>query len=205
MKEYLFLALAAVMVGAQVGPDQLPGSNVPAQASIPTRYWTKNTGGSNGAGLCVFTSIQHSAVRQNIAILRDFQKWMRSRPGGGYPQKVDRMIAEKCSGANVARPSYLQVVNNDLDILRAACKSGRMPGVTYCFSPSGRYGGQRIAHMVSLIHADQKWFGILDNNYVGPGQIEWLTEKEFYATYTGGGGGWAWIGLNEGPPPRPKN
>lgn len=204
MRESLLL-LTALMVGAQVGPDQVPGSNVPAQASIPTKYWTKNVGGRDGAGLCVFTSIQHSAVRQNEAVLRDFQQWMRSKPGGGYPKKVDAMIAAKCLQEGRPTPSYLQVRNNDLEILRAACASGRMPGITYCYSPSGRYGGRRISHMVSLIHADKNWFGILDNNYVSPGQIEWLSEKEFYGTYTGQDGGWSVILLNEGPPPRPKN
>lgn len=199
------LMVAALLVGAVSGPPVVPETKAPAQASIPARYWTKNVGGRDGAGLCVFTSIQHSAVRQNVPFFADFQAWMRSKPGGGYPQKVDAMIREKCEKAGKPIPPYLQIKNNDLEILRQACKSGRMPAVTYCVSATGRYGGQRIAHMVSLIHADEKWFGILDNNYVGADQIEWLNEEEMRRTYTGMGGGWSFIWLNEGPPPTPSN
>ena len=61
--------------------------------------------------------------------------------------------------------------------------------------------GGRIAHMVSLVHADDKWFAILDNNF--PGSIEWMSPEEFKRTYTGGRAGWAVLLLNPGPPPPP--
>ncbi len=80
-----------------------------------------------------------------------------------------------------------------------------MPGVTYSFSPTKRYGGARIAHMVSLVHADDQWFCVLDNNYPGLDKYEWMSPAEFLKTYTGGGGGWAVILLDRGPPPLPWN
>jgi hypothetical protein len=88
-------------------------------------------------------------------------------------------------------------------ILKLACKTGRMPGVTYSFSPTGRYGGRRIAHMVSLVSADDRHFVILDNNY--PGTYEWMTPEEFTRSYTGGGQGWAVILLAPPPSPVPVN
>jgi hypothetical protein len=77
--------------------------------------------------------------------------------------------------------------------------------VTYSSSPTGRYGGSRIAHMVSLVHADDRWFAVLDNNYPGANLIEWMTPQEFQRTWTGMGGGWAVILLAPPPPPPPVN
>jgi hypothetical protein len=57
--------------------------------------------------------------------------------------------------------------------------------------------------MVSLLHASEKWFCILDNNY--PQSFEWMSPDEFRRTYTGGRSGWSVILLSPGPPPVPKN
>lgn len=154
---------------------------------------------------CVFTSINHSAYWQNVEVLQKFRDWMTKHPGGGYPSKVDKMIKQVCQESGVPVPDYIQIEGGDLEPLKLACRTGRMPGITYCFSPSGRYGGQRIAHMVSLVHLDDKWAAILDNNYPGEDKLEWLTIDEFKRTYMGNGGGWGVILLNPGPPPIPCN
>ncbi len=187
------------------GPRNADGTEL--QCDLPGDQHLKNCGGSDGSGLCVFTSISHSARWQNVEVLKDFRDWMRRHPGGGYPQKVDRMIAEVCRERGVPKPDYVQAEGSDLEILKAACKGGRMPGVTYSFSPTGRYGGARISHMVSLPHADDRWFVVLDNNYPGSAghedTYEWLSPQEFHKTYTGGGGGWCVILLAPCPPPPP--
>jgi len=188
---------------AQVGGPRHPdGTEV--QLDLPREYQLRNRGGSDGAGLCVFASLQHSAVWQDVAPLTHVFSWMFTHPGGGWPEKVDQVIAAICKEQNVAAPDYLQVEGPDLEILKLACRTGRMPAVTYSMSPTGRYGGARIAHMVSLVHADERWFAVLDNNY--PGTIEWMTPADFRATYLGRSGqGWAIILLAEGPPPPPSN
>lgn len=113
------------------------------------------------------------------------------------------MLERFCQEKGYPKPRYVQVEGLDLDILRRACASGRMPGVTYSVSPTGRYGGSKIAHMVSLVHADQKSFVILDNNYTGEAAYEWLSEAEFRRTYAPG---WAVVLIQPGaPPPTPKN
>jgi hypothetical protein len=187
-------------VGASIGgPQNADGTQL--QCDLPGDQHLKNCGGSDGAGLCVFTSISHSARWQNVDVLKDFRDWMRRHPGGGYPKKVDQMIAEICREKGVPKPNYVQAEGSDLEILKAACKSGRMPGVTYSFSPTGRYGGARISHMVSLPHADDHWFVVLDNNF--PQTYEWMSPAEFRKTYTGGGGGWCVVLLAPSPPPPP--
>lgn len=191
-------AVGAATVGGNVAPD---GTEV--NCDLPRELHVKNRGGSDGAGLCVFASIKHSAMWQRVPPLEGIFEYMFTRPGGGYPSKVDKVIDALCKSKGMPKPLYLQVEDRDLEILKLACKTGRMPGVTYSFSPSGRYGGQRIAHMVSLVHADDKLFGILDNNF--PGTIEWMTPAEFLKTYTGGRNGWSVILLDSGPPPVPFN
>lgn len=172
----------------------------------PTQH-QKNTGGSDGAGLCVFASMRHTGLWQGNPVFADLFNWMRNHPGGSYPTKTDAMIARYCKEKGVEKPRYLQVEGGDLEVLKHACASGRMPGVTYSFSPTGRYGGSRISHMVSLVHADDKHFVVLDNNYPGrEGKeevYEWLTPQEFAKSYAPG---WAVILLDPpGPPPRPWN
>lgn len=191
----------AAPVGASVaGPRHSDGTEI--ACDIPGKFHLKNKGGSDGAGLCVFTSIEHDATWQEVPALKGFRDWMTRRPGGGYPQKVDKMVDAICAERRVPKPDYLQVEGGDIEILKRACKAGLMPSVTYSFSPTGRYGGSRIAHMVSLVHADDRHFVILDNNYPGPDQYEWLTPAEFKRTYAPG---WAVILLKGGPPPVPRN
>lgn len=196
------LAVSGAALGATVGGNVAPDGKTEVHCDLPQHEHLRNKGGSDGAGLCVFTSIDHSARWQNVPALVGFRDWMTRYPGGGTPTKVDAKIKELCRERAVNEPAYLQYVGKDLDILKLACQSGRMPGVTYRYSPTGRYGGQKIWHMVTLVHADDKYFAILDNNY--PGSIEWMTPAEFRPVFTEGGG-WAFVLLNPGPPPPPKN
>jgi hypothetical protein len=189
-------------VEAKVGGDVAP-DGVPVQVDLPQDLRLHNTGGRDGAGLCVFTSINHAALWQAIEPLLDFQKWMKAKPGGGYPEKVAAMITQKCKELAVPEPKYVQVEGSDLEPIRVALKTGRMPCITYSFSPSGRYGGRRIAHMVNCVHDVNGYFGILDNNY--PDALEWLNETELKKSYGGAGGGWTIIFLEPGPPPPPHN
>jgi hypothetical protein len=169
---------------------------------LPGSEHLRNKGGRDGAGLCVFTSIDHSARWQNVPALVGFRDWMTKHPGGGYPSKVAAMVKRICQERGVPEPDYIQVERVDPEMLRRACKSGRMPGVTYSRSPTGRYGGGRIAHMVSLVHADERHFVILDNNYPGADKYEWMTEAE---ARKAGVFEWAVILLAPPPPPPPRN
>jgi hypothetical protein len=200
--------LADDAAGAKVGGTIAPDGRTEIQCDLPASQQLHNVGGSDGSGLCVFTSIGHSARWQHIKVLEDFRDWMRKYPGGGFPSKVSAKIKQICAERGVPEPSYLQVEGKDIEILKRACRSGRMPGVTYSFSPSGRYNGQRIAHMTNLVHLDDKYGCILDNNFIctpeHPNNYEWLSIEEFTRSYTAGGSGWAVILLAPSPPPPPR-
>jgi hypothetical protein len=156
----------------------------------------------------VFTSISHSARWQNVVLLENFRDWMKKYPGGGWPEKVSQKISQIAKEKGAAPPSFMQVEGGKelLPLLKLALAGGRMPGVTYSFSPTGRYGGKRIAHMVSLVHLDEKYACILDNNFPGDNRYEWISVNDFVRTFTGGGkSGWAVILLDPGPPTLPWN
>lgn len=183
------------------GPVHADGTEIACH--LPDALHQKNTGGSDGAGLCVYASARHSGRYQGDPLFEKIFDWMRKHPGGSYPSKFKRTLEQCARETGLPIPEYIQIENNDLEILKAACKAGLMPGVTYSFSPTGRYGGRRISHMVSLPHADDRHFVVLDNNYVH--SYEWLTPQEFLRTYAGGGRGWAIILLTPPPPPPPRS
>lgn len=205
--------------GANVGGKIAPDGKTELQIDLPGSQHLRNKGGNDrtrlnprgepgkGSGLCVFTSIEHAARWANVTSLIDFRDWMTTKPGGGWPQKVDAMIAEKCKQLGVQPPEYIQLQGGRelLDILRSALASNRMIGVTYSFSPTGRYGGAKIAHMVNLVHLDSQYACVLDNNEPGEDKYEWMSVEEFVRTFTNGRAGWAVILLDRGPPPFPFN
>jgi hypothetical protein len=188
-------------VGATTGGPVSP-EGVAARIVLPLDLHMRNTGGSDGAGLCVFTSIEMAGRWQNVSTLDGLQAWMRKRPGGGHPSKVDTVLKAFCAEKGHPVPPYIQIESRDLDILRLAARTWRMPAITAAYLPG--YRG-RIAHMVDLAHAGQDGepWAILDNNF--PGRWAWLSEPEFLRSYTGGSGnGWSVVLLDPPPPPAPK-
>ncbi len=187
---------------ASVGGKTSPDGKTELDCDLPGDQHCKNVS-SRGEGCCVQTSINHSARWQNVVPLIDFHKWVQEKKlsGGAHPGLVDERIPKCCKDRGYPVPQYLQVEGSDLEILKTACRAGRMPGVTYSRSPTGRYGGARIAHMVSLVHADDQWFVVLDNNYIGETNYEWMTPAEFKKAYSPG---WAVILLSPPPPPPPR-
>lgn len=193
--------VAAVVTSAPVHPD---GTEV--DIDLPAERHQRNAAGSDGAGLCVFTSLGMAADWCGEATLVDFRDYMRRHPGGGYPRKVTELVRRLCQERGVAEPPYLQMQDNDLDLLARAVRQGHLACVTYTWSPTGRYGGGRLAHMVNCVAAragPARHWAILDNNF--PGSIEWMTEGEFRRSYTGLGTGWAILLLRAGPPPPPRS
>ena len=197
-------SLAAGDTGA-FAPTTVPISpaGIRATADLPISQHMRNTGGmgrggpGTGIGLCVFTSMTHAARWANIVDLEGFRKWMESKPGGGYPAKVDAMLAAWCKEKGIAVPAYVQHTGGDDAILDLAIRTGRCPCVTYAGSDDFYSGG--IDHMVNLLHLDLERACILDNNR--PGFFIWMTRAEFLTRWRARGGGWAVVFLDAPPPP----
>lgn len=189
-------------VGAAVGPVAPDGTE--PQVDLPAEFHLRNKGGRDGSGLCVFTSAEHSGCWHDVEALRGFRDWMTKYPGGGWPEKLAEMIRRKCAEEGRPEPRYIQVEGNDLEVIELSLRTGRFPATTYGISPTGRYGGRRIAHMVNTVCGQGDRWAILDNNYPGPDQLEWMSRDQYQRAYTISGGGWAFILLDAGPPPVPR-
>lgn len=207
----LMLLGAAISLGAtysaQVGGKVAPDGKTQIQIDLPFELHKANIGSPppNGPGCCVFRSLDHAARWANEPALYGMPEWMVSKgiPGGGYPSKVADLIPKIAKDRGLSPPAILQVEGPDVEIIKKASKNGIMPCVTYGVSPTGRYGGKQIAHMVNTANADDQSFAVLDNNYIRT--FEWLNPQEFQRSYTYTGGGWSVFILKWGPPPPPKN
>ena len=187
--------LAGLATGGSIGPD----GKTEVTCDLPSDLLFHNTGGKDGAGLCVFASLTYAAIYQNEQKLVGLFEAMKKERGGGYPQKVDAMIAKYGPGAR-----YVQYEGSDPAILKAALASGRMPCVTYN-GHDPHYRGS-IAHMVDLVCYDEQanLAAIRDNNFTGPSDLVWMTCAEFLKRWKGDGG-WAVVLLSPPPPPPPRN
>ncbi len=190
----LFQIEGSSVEGGRTSPD----GREEIQIDLPGAEHMKNTGGRDGAGLCVFTSVEHAGRWQNVESIRGFQTKMTKELGGGYPSKLEKMMGKYCTGAQ-----FLQYEGNDPSLVKLALSTGRMPAVTYGYSP--RYGSGKIAHMVNIAHLSDRWAAILDNNFPGENRYEWMAPEEFRKRWISGGGGWAVFLLAPPPPPVPVN
>jgi hypothetical protein len=191
-------------VGGSPGSPEVGGRTSPDGKSqlgmdLPESERKKNVGGRDGAGLCVFTSVEYLARFQNVTQLFDFQQKMRQERGGGYPEKLAAMI-KKYGGTDV---QFVQDTSGDPQILLEILKSGRGAGVTY--NGHDPHYRQSIAHMVCLVCFDGQWACISDNNFTKADQFVWMSPKEFEKRWKGMGGGWLVCLLSPPPPPVPHN
>ena len=195
-------AESRITLGGPTGPD----GKTEVACDLPVSERLKNTGGmgrggpGTGAGLCVFTSMEHAGRWQNVADLRGLQAKMTHEEGGGYPEKVDRMLKKYAPGIG-----YVQYEGNDPSLLATAIRSGRMPGVTYN-GHDPHYGGT-ISHMVNLVAYDEQagLACVLDNNFIGANELVWLDIPSFLERWRGGHMGWCVIFTKGPPPPVPHN
>lgn len=181
------------------GPDY-DGRHI--RVDLPDSEHLKNKVGTDRAGLCVFTSIDMAARYQNEHDLIGLRDFMTQYPGGGWPAKVDKFIKQKAPNVE-----YVQNTTGDETMLDLAlAKTGRIVCITYGYSPryvDSRNRSGEIDHMVNLVHLDEKWGVILDNNF--PENYEWMPRAELLRRWRMRGGGWLVVLLAPPPPPNPVN
>lgn len=206
---FAVLAVLIPSIACAFTPTSTPVSPAGGRAigDLPKSQHMRNTVGSDGSGLCVFTSAEMLARWQNILSLAGYQEWMRRRPGGGWPEKFDQTITAFCREKGVAVPRYVQHTAGDLAFLELAFRTGRCPAITY----AGKDDNYReaINHMVFCAHLDNEKAAIIDNNR--PGFWIWMTRAELKTRWLGSadrfgrlqstGGGWAIVFLDPPPPP----
>ena len=156
MRSMLFACLFGGAVSGPRGPD---GTTV--QCDLPGELQRRNTT-SRGQGCCVWTSIHHAALWQNVPAFVEAPKWVQSRnlPGGAYPGAVQQHLPAMAKERGAATPAFLNYEGSDLDMLRLACRTGRMPGTrlvagtlrsTICRRyPRWRHGSRSMASSLKM-------------------------------------------------------
>ncbi len=182
----------------------LPGSQQMKNigSKIPT---IDRRGNKEYAGLCVFTSIEMAARYAGLEQMRGFRDWVSTKyEGGGWPEKVDEVLAAYFKEKNLHAIPYVQYEGKSPEIILDLCeKTGRMAGITYGYSP--RYGTS-IQHMTNSVMFRNDFGVVLDNNFPGEDKYEWITRKEFIRrTIHPNTTAWIFVWMHPGPPPSPKN
>lgn len=185
------------------GGPLAPDGKTEVQVDLPVDQAKRNIA-ARGLGCCVFRSLDHASRWQEVPQLFGMPEWMVQKgiAGGGWPGKCDDLIPKISKDRGMPTPAYIQYEGTDMAILKTALQSGRMPCITYNGHDGVYYSGN-IAHMVNLVHLDDNFAGILDNNYIT--SILWLSPEEFKSRWCGGGNGWAVVLLSPGPPAPPTN
>jgi len=120
----VLVGLAAVGLGAVVGGSRAPdGTEV--QCDLPVELHRRNTT-SRGQGCCVWTSIHHAALWQNVAAYQEAPRWIQEHgvPGGVYPGAVEKYLPEMARQRGNTGPGLPQL-------------RGRRPGTVEAGLPHG--------------------------------------------------------------------
>jgi hypothetical protein len=129
--------------------EELPAVNVPYEM----RQYNYTPGGS-----CVHASLITLLRWQNRS--EEARMWRREFRGGEWATSMSRKMDSR--GIR-----YAYTVEGDVEFLEWACRTRRGAGVTV-------KGG---AHMVTLVHLDDEWAALLDNNDIS--KHIWLPRQEF--------------------------
>ena len=217
----ILLALASVGLAIDTVDKPIAPDGTKAIIDLPATQHMRNVGGSDGAGLCVYTAVTMAARWGNERSMYDLRKFAEGRPGGSYPEKLASDITLYCKRKGVAEPAYVQHTGGDETFLDLVVKTRRMASITYA-GMDGFYDAP-IAHMVNLSALDIKQGAIIDNNR--PGSWVWMKREQLLARWKGYyddgrqmlvpvsdghrifwqhvGGGWAFVWLAPPAPPVP--
>lgn len=190
MKRLLALVLCLPLLGCIEAPfepldtypihrlsDEKPIVNIPP--GLRQRNWL----GSQREGSCVHATVIMLMRWQGRNQLAEF--WRKNMGNGEWPENLAAKFERH--GVRFAYTSR----QNDVKFLEWACRTRRGAGVTV-------QGGR---HMVLLVHLDDKWAGILDNN--NPGIIQWIPRERFLAEWKASYS-WGVTIIYTPPPPMPK-
>ena len=178
-------ALLWVVAGCEpqsTGPRLTTPKKERPTVNLPLVLRQRNWLGPQREGSCTWASV--------ISLLRwqgryQVADWIRKNYGDGeWPGDMDA----KLSTIGVR---FAYVTNGDVKFLEWACRTRRGCGITVM-------GG---AHMVALVHLDNKWAGILDNNSVE--SIKWVPRETLIAEWKASHG-WAIAPVYDPAAPLPQ-
>jgi len=198
----LFLCVVPFPLHMLQAAEPLGPNGLEPQIDFPDPQWMKNIGSKvDGSGMCVFTSYEMMCRWAGLEEFRGFRDWCAGKyPGGGYPEKLDRLIQAYCKEKGIKTPTTIQYEGGSPELAQVALKQGLLPCVTLYRSP--RYGRGTIYHMVNCAHLDDHNGAILDNNFQ---PLEWASRDETLNRVKLNGKLWAVVIVADPPPPFPWN
>jgi len=153
---------------APLAPKKRPVAERPA-VNLPLALRQSNWWGQGGQGSCTWATMVSLLRWQGRYRTAD---WVRQNCGDGeWPDDMAQRLDE-------AGVRYAYVTNGDVKFLEWACRTRRGCGITI-------RGGQ---HMVALVHLDEKWAALLDDNAVE--QYIWVPRETLIAEWKASDG-WA--------------
>jgi len=150
--------------------------------NLPVALRQANWRGDEGEGSCVHASMISLFRWQGRYATADY--WRRNYGNGEWAAG----LADKMEREGV-RFAYT-VSRNDVSFLEWACSTRRGAGVTVL-------GGR---HMVCLVHLDDRWVGLLDNNSIT--RVSWVPRRTFLAEWRASNS-WAVTPVYAPAPPLP--
>jgi ABC-type bacteriocin/lantibiotic exporter with double-glycine peptidase domain len=183
MRAFVLAAIAAIGVGS-VGVMEAPSlrpllTKERPIVNVPHVLRQENWRGNRGSGSCVYASFISLLRWQGQYVLANT---IKQKYGDG--QNYDGMVAV-LERENIRWSGT--VGKGDVAFLEWCHRTRR--GAIVTWSPR---------HVVSLVHFDDKWAGILDNNEVD--RIKWIPRNEFVKEWIYRGS-WAMTPIYTPPPP----
>jgi hypothetical protein len=149
---------------------EIPTVNLPSPLRCPN--W--------GGGSCVHASTVMLLRWQGQHEMADW--WRANYQGGEYADRLHQRL-------DAAHLRYAYTTRGDEAFVNWALRTRRGCGITYW-----------PGHAVNLVHLDEVWAGLLDNNRLD--NVIWIPRSEFVSQWRHYGG-WAWTLVYSPPPPLP--
>lgn len=119
-----------------------------------------------GLGNCVVASCcQNAKFSGHPEWAGTFKSLTNGVPGGHYPEKLEKLLQDaKKKHPELRWVQFWGQGEAGYKELLAWNAKGFPVGITW--GTGTRYGNRPIAHMVSLVHADEEYWMIADNNFI---------------------------------------
>ena len=168
-----------------------------ASAPIPPELHQRNTGGSDGAGLCVIASMVTAGRHMGIDGRFLERLWANARkaPGGYDLTKLETLIHRTAAECGIKPPGYFSYIGTN----PAAAERLSQLGIPFGMTLTQAEYASAMHHMVTDIDFEASGLSALvDNNL--PGRYRWMAGKRRWVLAHDGGVVWlfAWM-----PPPKP--
>src|ERR1700721_2708427 len=125
------LLLTSSLLAFDTTPTPVAPDGTNAVIDLPNSQHMRNSVGSDGSGLCVYTAVTMSARWQNVSDMYGFRKFAEGRPGGSYPEKLASDIKTYSARNGRKPPAFVQHSGGDETFLDLGMHTRRMAGITY--------------------------------------------------------------------------